>query len=131
MSTIQELEDELRRKRLEEHQQKLEAKIDKEKQWREENDIDVFTSDDYCGMHAGKYDFYFGYEVTVCAKHKVEDCEDRFDCDLREWAFTASVDGKEEMRVPCSKLYPTPSEEPFFHLLAGIGMYLKEATHDK
>lgn len=80
--------------------------------------MDVYTSDDYCGLESGKYKFYFGYEETFCEEHGTESCDDS------EWAFTAQVDDKEVMRIPKSKLHPTKDEVPFWYLVAGIGMFL-------
>jgi len=127
--SIQELEDEVRVRKMQEHKQKYQAQIKKEEDFRKETGVDVFTSDDYCGMVGGKYSFYFGYEETVCPKHKTntERCDD-LDCELSEWAFTATVDGKEVMRLPQSRLHPKQGEEPFFHLLTGIALYLKRSN---
>jgi len=50
---------------------------------------EFFYSDDYIGSENEKYNFYYGYEVTHCKKHKTEqECDDK-DCDEREWCFTA------------------------------------------
>lgn len=110
MSKIQELEDELRRLKMEEHQRKYQASLKKEDEFRKEKGLDVYTSDDYCGMSSGRYSFYYGYEITKNG----------------QWCFTADVDGKEVMRLKRSELWPEDGEEPFWYLLAGIAQFLKQ-----
>lgn len=121
-------EEELREAKWRDYQAKEASQLSREIDFYNEKGIDVYTSDDYCGMSVGKYVFYFGYEETICPKHKTntERCNDT-DCELGEWAFTATVDNKEVLRVPQSQLHPKQYEEPFFHLLTGIAMFLKDS----
>lgn len=56
----------------------------KEEIYQETQNIDIYSSDDYAGLDAGKYHFYFGYEETMClVKSHKEDCEDN-GCEKRE-----------------------------------------------
>jgi len=111
MSKIQDMEEELHRLKWAEHQKKFQAKLQAEEEFRKAHNIDVYTSDDYCGLTSGKYTFYYGYEVTKNG----------------QWCFTADVDGKEVMRLKTSELWPENDEEPFWYLVAGIGQFLASA----
>lgn len=108
--------------------EQLKKQNEKEAKFREEHDIDVYTSDDYCGMTCSKYSFYFGYEVTECPikSHKDEEDCDNKNCDKREWCFVASIDDKDVMKKRASQIWFKEGDEPFFYLLAGIGLFLKE-----
>lgn len=129
--SIQELKDELRIKEMQEYERQRKAKLEKEENFRKENGVDVYTSDDYCGMSNGTCSFYYGYEVTACPKHKgKEHCWRDEDCELREWCFTADVDNKEVMRLRTSQLWGEDGEEPFFYLLGGIARFLKDEAED-
>jgi hypothetical protein len=122
------LREEARKLEYQAHEEKRIAKLKEEESYRTSSKIDVFCSDDYAGLDSGKYHFYFGYEETYCPvkSHKTEDnCYEK-DCDKREDCFVVSVDNKEVLRVPRSKLYPKEGEEPMFYLLAGIGLFLKK-----
>ena len=126
MKTIQELENELAQRRRDESEAKRREEYKKEEIFRKAEKIDVYTSDDYCGMTNGKYDFYYGYEVTECAiKSHRKNCEDN-GCEKREWCFTASVDNKEVMKIRKSLLWHDSGDEPFFYLLAGIARFIRE-----
>ncbi len=119
------LREEANRLELEASQEGFQEGIKKERTYRDTQNIDVYCSDDYAGLKAGKYKFYFGYEETMCPiKSHKEDCEDN-GCKKREWCFVAIVNNKEIMRIPVSKLYPKKEEEPMFFLLAGIGLFLQ------
>lgn len=111
MSSLKDLEDEVRRLKLAEHEKKRQVALKKEREWREENKMDVYTSDDYCGLRSGKFSFYFGYEVTKGG----------------EWCFTADIDDKQVMKLKQSEVHPKTGEEPFWYLVAGIGHFLKQA----
>jgi hypothetical protein len=130
--TIQELENELSRRKFEEYQAKYADTQKKKNDFRKTRGIDVYTSDDYCGMSNGTYDFYYGYEVTECPvkSHKLDDDCYEEDCDKREWCFTASVNGTEFMRLPTSQLWGEEGEEPFFYLLGGIAQFLGSTQAD-
>ncbi len=86
-----------------------------EKALKEKTGVHVYGSDDYVGMSIGRYQFYFGYEMTMCLKHA--DCS----CDDKEWCFTAMVDGKEVMRIPRSKLGGDTIERTLLH---GVAQFL-------
>lgn len=115
MSRIQQLEEEVRRLKLAEHEKRRLAKLKKEEEWRKDNEMDVYTSDDYCGLRIGSYQFYFGYEVTKGG----------------EWCFTADVDGKQVMKLKQSEVHPEEGEVPFWYLVAGIGHFLKQFPPNK
>lgn len=119
------LEQEAQRLRSEAQQEEMRAEIEAQATYRNNEKIDTYIASDYAGLKAGKYEFYFGYEITVCPKHKSSDECSEADCDKGEWAFQATISGKEVMKVPESKLYPRKNESPEFYLLAGIGKFLK------
>jgi hypothetical protein len=125
--SISELESKLRRLKMEEYEKDRLAKLKLEEEFRKKTKVDVYTSDDYCGMSNGKYSFYYGYEVTKCPVKSHKDDDDCYtnNCDLREWCFTADIDGKEVLRLTRSELWEGRADEPFFYLLAGIAHFLK------
>lgn len=93
--------------------------------------IDIYEASDYAGMKTPEYDFYYGYEVTSCAKHQSqEDCEDA-DCSDSEWCFTATE--KETGNV--FKISQSNIEKQLerelggdscaLYLLAGIGAWMR------
>lgn len=124
MSRIDELKDELRKLEMEELANKQTQARQKEETFRKATGIDVYTSDDYCGMSNGIVSFYFGYEVTMCPKHKYQETCERNDCDLSEWCFTADIETTEVMKLPASKISATEGEEPFWYLISGIALFL-------
>lgn len=91
--------------------------------------LEVYFSDDYAGMKSPRFDFYFGYEATLCS-HGADsrDCE----CE-KDYCFTATHKGEEVARYTQAELdeavtYASPKldfGEPYGYLLAGIGRYLK------
>lgn len=92
--------------------------------------VEVYGSDDYCGMVTGERAFYYGYERTSCPNHGTEECE----CDEREWCFTAREDGKEVARYTTSELEASASRQERYrevdaYLLLGIGKYLASEPH--
>lgn len=124
LQKAQELEREAQDLRRDAMEEKRRVELKAKEEFREKNNIDVYASDDYCGLEAGKYKFYYGYEETVCPKHGKKDCSNQWDCEKAEWAFTAEVDGKEVLRLPQSQIYPEKGEEPLWYLVAGIGHFL-------
>lgn len=114
--SIQQLEEELKERKWKKRALEWKEEQAKLDFFRANEGIDVYTSDDYCGLRAGPYVFYYGYEVTE------GDDEDA------EWCFQATVGNKIVMTIPRSKLWPSDREEPFFHLLTGIGMFLRDKT---
>jgi hypothetical protein len=125
MKTVNELENELRVARLKEYETQRLAKLKAKEEFEKKNNISVYTSDDYCGMGCGRFQFYYGYEVTMCPikSHKTDDDCYQKDCDKREWCFTADIDGKEVMKIPRSELL-FDGDEPYSYLIAGIGKFL-------
>lgn len=121
--TVQELEIELKQAKQAEYEKKRLDKQRKEKEFKELNKTDVYYSDDYAGMNAGKYSFYFGYEQTYCPEHSNKNCEDN-GCELREWCFTADMEGREVMRIPASKLW-FEHKDVLEYLLLGIGKFME------
>lgn len=124
LQKAQELEKQAQQLRYEAREEKRRAELKAKEEFVTTKKMNVYTSDDYCGLTADKYSFYYGYEETVCSvKSHRKNCED-YGCEKREWAFTADVDGKEVLRLPTSQLHPTQGEEPFWYLVAGIGHFL-------
>ncbi len=127
MKTPHELRVEATRIENEDYGKREKERLRKRDEFEKLYDIQVYTSDDYCGLSVGNISFYYGYEVSFCPikSHKTEDdCYEK-DCDKREWCFTAEKDGKEILKMPQSKIHPREDEEPFWYLVAGIGHYLK------
>jgi hypothetical protein len=109
MKTPQELRNEADRIENEERERERMRQIKKKEEFEHVSGIEVYTSDDYCGLTTKNISFYFGYEVT-----------DEND----EWCFTVTKNGKKFMKIPKTKLHPEQREEPFWYLIAGIGHYL-------
>lgn len=77
----------------------------------------ISIASDYAQLAVGKFSFYYGYEETVTV-----DGED-------EWAFTASLENKEIMRLSTTDLDThNSSGDVIEYLLLGIGEYLKEIS---
>lgn len=76
--------------------------------------IDQYHSDDYAGMTAGKFHFYYGYEDE--------------DPETEEWRFSVEEDGKEIFLATTSQIEEkcdtTQLRMPQDYLTAGIGMWL-------
>ena len=101
------------------------VKMSKKKKFIKDTGIEVYTSDDYCGLELKGISFYYGYEETDCPKHSnKEECEEK-DCEEREWCFVAKNNGKVVTRMRRSEIHPEENEEPFWYLVAGIGHYLR------
>lgn len=109
------------------------TKLQKKKDFIKRTGIDVYTSDDYCGLEANGVSFYYGYEVTMCPVNSHKNSDDCYEknCEKREWCFVATEKDKEVMKLTKSQLHPEEEEEPFWYLIAGIGHYLKsKPLHD-
>lgn len=76
---------------------------------------DFSIASDYATCSGGRTDFYFGYERTVGD----------------EWAFTASKNGVEWLRLPQSKLGVREGSDMAEFLLAGISLWLQECAAGK
>lgn len=124
LQKAQQLEREAKELRYQAAEEKRAAERKEKEAFEKQNNMDVYTSDDYCGLEAGRYQFYYGYEEVWCVDHGPA-CPEGYDCEKSEWAFTAQIDGKEVMRLPKSKLHPEKGEVPFWYLVAGIGHFLK------
>jgi hypothetical protein len=122
LQEAQELEKKAQQLRQEAREEERKNEWKTKEEFEKVMNMDIYTSDDYCGLEVDKYKFYYGYEETFCIQHGTK-CPDY--CDDQEWAFTAEVDGKEVLRLPKSKVHPTKNEEPFWYLVAGIGHFLK------
>lgn len=124
---IYQLEKELQEKKRKLAEQTRKQKMEKEKEFIETTKVDVRRSDDYYGSSSGEYSFYFWYEKTMCKKHpKSKDCEDRFECDEREWCFVASKWNKEIMRLPASSLKDWNIDETF---VSWLMMFIQQITN--
>jgi len=125
---INELEKKLQKMKWDKYEEDRKALESKKDKFSKENEIDIYGSDDYCGMSVGRFSFYYGYESTKCTKHPKKDkdwCEEH-DCDWRERCFTAEIDDKEVMCLPTSELRGDGSEDIFYYLLSGIGQFIQE-----
>ena len=121
----QELERKAQELRRDAYEVKRQEELKKEEEFRTKEKLDVYTSDDYCGLTTGDYSFYYRYEITVCpVKSHRKNCEDN-GCGKREWAFEAKIKGKTVMTMGKSEVHPEEREEPFWYLVAGIGHFLK------
>jgi hypothetical protein len=69
----------------------------------------ISVASDYASLTVDDLGFYFGYEEEVDG----------------EWAFIASDNGKEVLRLAKSKVHPRKGETPEYYLLAGVGHYLR------
>ena len=74
--------------------------------------------------------FYFWYEETHCEKHPdIDDCEDEYECEERDWCFTANIWNKQVMKIPSKKL--TVDGDVFENLVAWILYFIeKYLTHN-
>lgn len=100
----------------------------------------TYSSSDYAGVEAGKFSFYFGYEVTVCKKHKIIDGGHTFmgrgekncDCDDTEWAFQAVYSGKDGDKVfatiPQSDLGEFDGDYCMEGVVRGMAMIFEEKS---
>lgn len=82
-----------------------------------------YWSDDYAGIEGTRNapGFYFGYEHTVCQKHKDCTCRDK------EWAFAVLGEGgKALMEIPKSKLNVAAGSPMERYLLAGIAALVRQ-----
>lgn len=79
-------------------------------------------SDDYAVVRFAGCCFYYGYEETV-PEHVDEEDEDD---ESIEWAFVATVNGEEIIRLPTSAFDLHPAEDPVYFLLAGIAYLMSE-----
>lgn len=122
----QQLEQEAKEIRYKVAEQKRREEILREEAFKKEFGINAYSASDYAGLECGDISFYYGYEETVCpVKSHRKNCED-YGCEKREWAFVASKDGKEVLRLPKSKIFPNDEGgDMYFYLVMGIGHYFK------
>ena len=118
---IEELEKELKKAKEEEFRKREEEiRLAKDK-----IPTSVWVSDDYFYADIDWFSFYYWYEETHCPKHpKIDDCEDEYDCDKREWCFTASIWDKQVMKIPASKLAVNWNIEEY--LISWMLMFIKK-----
>ena len=103
METIYELKEKLRKAEEAEREKRRQEAMKREKEWRENNIIDVGWSDDYYSLDVGDMSFYYGYEETMCPEWCKCSIDDD-DCDKKERCFVARRWKEELMRIPTSKL---------------------------
>lgn len=121
MNKIQELEQQLR----EEKEKEFRKRQQEIKDAKKKIETDVSGSDDYFCASIEWFNFYYWYEETMCPKHpKIDDCEDEYDCDKREWCFVATIWDKEVMRIPASKLSVDGNIEDY--MISGMLMFIKK-----
>jgi len=121
MNKISQLEEELRKAKQEEYDNRRKEIEEKKKKIS----TSIWGSDDYYCAAIDWFSFYYWYEETYCSKHpKIDDCEDRFDCDKRERCFTANIWDKEVMRIPASKLSVDWNIEEY--LISWMLMFIKK-----
>ena len=124
LSLEKELQDMKRELFMKQQKEARELKYKKEK----EADISISWSDDYFWADVWDFSFYYWYEETFCKKHpNIEDCEDRYDCEWREWCFTACKWDKEVMRIPQSDLWICDTVEEY--TMWGIMLFIKKYIH--
>jgi len=95
--------------------------------------IEAYFNDDYAGLETKTYNFYFGYEVTKCKKHKrccQDEMKDDDSCDDSEWCFSVTTKkGKRLMTVSVSEMEKNVKNfkggQPVEYLLVGIGLFFK------
>jgi hypothetical protein len=85
--------------------------------------VEVYKSDDYAGLEAGKYEFYYGYEVTEVTSTDDEGYENE------SWCFQVKVKGKIVMTLTREYIEKNVKMEnhldsPEDYLNAGIGIWL-------
>jgi hypothetical protein len=83
--------------------------------------VNVGCSDDYATLKSGRYEFYYGYEVTL--NGKVDD-----DDNDNEWCFQVKENGNVIMKLPTSEIIKQIDDKnldyPRDFLIAGIGIWL-------
>lgn len=80
--------------------------------------LDAYFSDDYAGLDAGRYEFYYGYEVVVN-----EDDENS------DWCFIVKEEGNIIFTLSTTEINNLTKEirqmyDPVSYLLAGIGLWI-------
>lgn len=64
--------------------------------------MNAYIASDYAGLEAGVYEFYFGYERTICPVHGNDSkCE----CNDKQWAFVARKNGQEVGRLSARQVH--------------------------
>lgn len=64
----------------------------------------ITISDDFAALDLNNHSFYYGYEETLCAKHKKQhDCI-KADCDEYEWAFVFKKDEEVILKLSQSEI---------------------------
>jgi len=126
-SKIIEKERELESMKFDLLKQERSARLKKEVEFLKDRKIDVYTSDDYCGMSDGQISFYYGYEVTGCKIHGSGECEGQ-DCEMSEWCFQATDcnNGRILASYATSELWHRAGEKPYLYLLAGIARGMQD-----
>ena len=121
MSKITQLEEKLKKAKQEVYE-KRRKEIEEAKKKIVTN---VWWSDDYFYADIDWLSFYYWYEETHCSKHpNIDDCEDKYNCDKREWCFTATIWDKKVMRLPASKLSVDWNIEEY--LISWMLMFIKK-----
>ena len=105
---------------------KRQQKIKDREDFEKKNKVNVYGSDDYVGCSAGKYSFYYGYEVTKCPKHKNEDLCDESDCEKSEWCFTVDENGKEIVKWAESEFSYNEADDIERILIVGMCKFIKD-----
>jgi hypothetical protein len=113
--TIPQLRAALSRKEQQERDWKRRQSIANAERFTERTKVNVYSSDDYCGMSNGTFSFYYGYEETD---------------ENEEWCFVAKEHGVEVFRLPAPELWHDGSDNMLTHLVAGIGQWLQTRGGD-
>jgi hypothetical protein len=117
--TNYEIERYLESRKLAESNKRAEVQRKKQEAFKKATDnLYIYHASDYCGLRIGEYEFYYGYEVEAIPKGKKR----------AEWAFTATVNGVQQMILPMSQLYPEEDVDNFYYLLSGIGQFLRKIS---
>lgn len=123
--TDSQIEDYLRERKFRVYSEKILKEREAEKAFKDAAHLNIYQSSDYCGLSIDNLSFYYGYEVTMCPKHKSEEVCEQVDCELREWCFTADEGNKEVLKLPTSKLWFINDADIMWYLLSGIAHYLQ------
>lgn len=130
MTNLQ-IEDYLRERKNRAYSEKLRKEREAEEAFKRATNLNIYQSSDYCGMSIGSLSFYYGYEDTMCPKHRSEEQCERLDCELREWCFSVMENDKVLLRLPTSKLWFINDADIMWYLLSGIAQYLQLKNEDK
>jgi len=80
----------------------------------------IVISDDYAVVQMGRFEFYYGYEHTICEHGN--DCT-LDSCESKEWAFVASENNKEVGRLTAKQMGMDQFDQIEKILLTGMSRF--------